>query len=86
MSWSSYGGDPGGTRYARLAQIDRGNVGELAVAWTYRTGESGEGFASQGKMAFEATPILAQGRLYLSTPSRHGDRARPCDRRGDVAP
>ena len=21
MSWSSYGGDPGGTRYARLAQI-----------------------------------------------------------------
>ena len=68
MSWSSYGGDPGGTRYAPLAQIDRGNVGELEVAWSYRTGESGEGFASQGKMAFEVTPILAQGRLYLSTP------------------
>ena len=29
---------------------------------------SGEGFASRDKMAFEATPILAQGRLYLSTP------------------
>ena len=68
MSWSSYGGDPGGTRYAPLAQIDRGNVGELEVAWTYRTGELGEGFASRDKMAFEATPILAQGRLYLSTP------------------
>jgi quinoprotein glucose dehydrogenase len=68
MSWSSYGGDPGGTRYARLAQIDRGNVGELEVAWSYRTGELGEGFASRDKMAFEATPILARGRLYLSTP------------------
>jgi quinoprotein glucose dehydrogenase len=68
MSWSSYGGDPGGTRYAPLAQIDRANVGALEVAWTYRTGELGEDFASQGKMAFEAAPILAQGRLYLSTP------------------
>ncbi|HZA67266.1 MAG TPA: pyrroloquinoline quinone-dependent dehydrogenase, partial [Geminicoccaceae bacterium] len=68
MSWSSYGGDPGGTRYAPLSQIDRANVGKLEVAWTYRTGESGEGFRSRDKMAFEATPILARGRLYLSTP------------------
>ena len=69
-----------------LAQIDRSNVGELEVAWSYRTGELGEGFASRDKMAFEATPILAEGRLYLSTPARHRDRARSGDRRGALAP
>jgi quinoprotein glucose dehydrogenase len=67
--WSFYGGDPGGTRYSELAQINRGNVARLRVAWTYRTGELGEGFASAGKLAFEATPILVDGRLYLSTPT-----------------
>src|SRR2546428_8873114 len=39
--WPSYGNDVGGTRYSPLAQIDRGNVGRLRVAWTYRTGEVG---------------------------------------------
>ena len=39
--WPSYGNDIGGTRYSPLAQIDRGNVGRLRVAWTYRTGEVG---------------------------------------------
>ena len=47
--WSVYGGDPGGSRYSSLAQIDRGNVGELEVAWTYQTGELGAGFASAGQ-------------------------------------
>ena len=37
--WASYGGDPGGTRYSPLTQIDRGNVEKLEVAWTYNTGE-----------------------------------------------
>jgi len=39
--WPSYGNDVGGTRYSPLAQIDRGNVGRLRVAWTYRTREVG---------------------------------------------
>ncbi len=67
--WSVYGGDPGGMRYSQLAQIDRSNVGRLEVAWTYRTGELGQGFATRDKLAFEATPILVEGRLYLSTPT-----------------
>ena len=67
--WSVYGGDPGGTRYSPLAQIDRSNVRQLAVAWSYRTGELGAGFATRDKLAFEATPILVDGRLYLSTPT-----------------
>ncbi|HEX7116296.1 MAG TPA: pyrroloquinoline quinone-dependent dehydrogenase [Steroidobacter sp.] len=67
--WSHYGGDPGGNRHSALAQITRENVSRLEIAWTYRTGELGEGFARADKLAFEATPILARGSLYLSTPT-----------------
>jgi len=64
--WPTYGNDAGGTRYSPLTQIDRGNVGRLRVAWTYRTGET-TGSASS-HVAFEATPIVVDGTLYLSTP------------------
>jgi quinoprotein glucose dehydrogenase len=68
-SWSRYGGDDGGNRHSALTQIDRTNVSELEMVWTYRTGELGAGFARAAKLSFEATPILAQGSLYLSTPT-----------------
>jgi quinoprotein glucose dehydrogenase len=66
--WPTYGNDPGGTRYSPLAQIDRGNVDRLRVAWTYRTGDMADGAWASGRIAFEATPILVDGTLYLSTP------------------
>ena len=44
--WPAYGGDPGGTRYSALTQIAHRNVGDLQVAWTYRTCELGHGAAS----------------------------------------
>lgn len=68
-SWSAYGGDPGGTRYSPLSQISPTNVGRLQVAWTFRTGELGQGVTDWGRSAFEATPILYQGTLYFTTPS-----------------
>jgi quinoprotein glucose dehydrogenase len=37
--WRYYGGDPGGSRYSSLDQINRSNVSKLQVAWTYHTGE-----------------------------------------------
>lgn len=67
--WGSYGGDPGGNRHSPLTQIDRRNVAQLEIAWTYRTGEFGAGFARADKLAFEATPILVRDSLYLSTPT-----------------
>ncbi len=66
--WSVYGSDFGGTRYSKLTQINRGNVSHLKVAWTYRTGEAGTQSASSSKAAFEATPIVVDGTLYLTTP------------------
>lgn len=67
--WGSYGGDPGGNRHSPLTQINRRNVGQLEIAWTYRTGELGAGFARADKLAFEATPVLVRDSLYLSTPT-----------------
>ena len=67
--WGYYGGDALGQHYSSLAQIDRGNVARLKVAWTYRTQELGAGFVRAQQLAFEATPVLAFGRIYLATPT-----------------
>jgi quinoprotein glucose dehydrogenase len=78
-SWRSYGADPGGSRYSRHSQINTTNVHRLVPAWTIRTGDATHDDASEGpkegcgrchtgESKFEATPILADDRLYLSTP------------------
>jgi quinoprotein glucose dehydrogenase len=69
VGWPAYGGDAGGTRYSPLTQITRTNVGELRVAWMFRTGELGQGVKDWERSAFEATPILYDGTLYLTTSS-----------------
>lgn len=66
--WPAWGNDPGGSRYSPLDQITPDNVDELEIAWTYRTGDLGEDMPSGHRMAVEATPILVDGVLYLSTP------------------
>ena len=66
--WSAYGRDAGGTRYSPLKQIHRGNVASLKVAWTYHTHALDPASDLNAKAAFEATPILFEGSLYLSTP------------------
>ncbi len=69
--WPTYGNDPGGTRYSPASQINRANVAQLKVAWTYRTGALDQATRMIRKAAFEATPILADGKLLLSTPYNH---------------
>ena len=64
--WTAYGHDAHGSRYATLTQITRENVSQLAVAWTYRTGEMGA--RTRQPVKFEATPLMVDGTLYLSTP------------------
>ena len=66
--WTAYGRDAGGARYSPLKQITRENVGRLKVAWTYHTGALEPRTELNEKAAFEATPILVEGMLYLSTP------------------
>jgi quinoprotein glucose dehydrogenase len=68
VGWSFYGGDQGGSKYSKLAQINRSNVSRLQLAWDWRTGEKAlEAYGTQPGM-FEATPILIEDTLYLPTP------------------
>jgi quinoprotein glucose dehydrogenase len=69
--WGNYGGDAGGARYSAAAQINRGNVEKLRLAWSYRTGAMEAKTELARKAAFEATPILVEGKLFLSTPYDH---------------
>jgi quinoprotein glucose dehydrogenase len=69
--WPNYGNDGGGARYSSAAQIDRTNVTQLKAAWTYRTGALPHDEELDKKAAFEATPILVDGKLFLSTPYDH---------------
>lgn len=63
--WAAYGGDAGGTRFTPLDDITPATVGRLGVAWTYRTGDVLQG--GDGSR-FQATPLMVDGRLLVSTP------------------
>jgi quinoprotein glucose dehydrogenase len=69
--WPNYGNDAGGARYSAASQINRENVAQLKLAWTYRTGAMDLDTELNHKAAFEATPILVDGKLFLSTPYDH---------------
>jgi quinoprotein glucose dehydrogenase len=66
--WPNYGNDPGGMRYSPLSQINRENVSTLKVAWIFHTGDISDGSRDRKRSGFEATPILVDGILYLTTP------------------
>jgi len=71
--WQHYGGDAGGQKFSPLSQINAGNVGELAVAWQYRTGELERHPLLHTAMSkVQVNPILlpaaAGGHLMICTP------------------
>lgn len=59
--WPDYLGDKARTLHSPLRQINRSNVAQLEVAWTYDTGEKGE---------YQANNLIVGGVLYTATPSR----------------
>ena len=62
QEWSVYSGNPEGTHYSQLAQINRDNVKDLQVAWKF---DSGDAFPSSEN---ECNPIIVNGVLYATTP------------------
>ena len=67
--WPHYGNDPGGSRYSPLDQVHRGNVNQLEVAWEYDTPDFSDGLTGNpARSAFEATPLMIGGTLYVPTP------------------
>jgi quinoprotein glucose dehydrogenase len=68
QEWPHYGGNAGGLRYSPLANINRSNVQQLQVAWTYHTGDLSDGKQYPILSAFECTPLVVDNVLYLTTP------------------
>lgn len=62
--WSHYGSTPAGTRFSPQTQINKDNVDQLQVAWTYRTGE-----IARGASEYQNTPIQVGDTLYTCTPT-----------------
>jgi glucose dehydrogenase len=63
--WPIYGHDTGGLQYSPLKAIDTRNVSKLQVAWTYDTRPANVPFRNR---ASQATPLVVDGMLYLSSP------------------
>ena len=63
-NWPVNGG-PYNIRYSNLTQVDRGNVGQLQVAWSY---DSHDSFKDS---EMQSNPIVVDGTLYATTPTMH---------------
>ncbi len=61
QDWQAYGGAPENNHYSSLAQINRGNVKHLAIAWSFDTHEEG---------GLQSSPIVIDGVLYGITPTQ----------------
>ncbi|MCB0632598.1 MAG: PQQ-binding-like beta-propeller repeat protein [Saprospiraceae bacterium] len=64
IEWPVYSADRLGTKYSSLDQINTGNVSQLELAWTFRTGDSRQGTGS----TIECNPIIVDGMMYLTSP------------------
>src|SRR5437899_10242058 len=63
QEWPGYGGGPESMRYSSLTQINRDNVTQLRVAWTF---DVSDGIESS---ELEVNPIVVDGVLYATTVS-----------------
>jgi quinoprotein glucose dehydrogenase len=72
VNWSAWGNDAGAAKYSPLADVNRSNVGNLTVAWSWEAHETpiaaapGQLPARPGQ--FQATPLAINDTLFFSTP------------------
>lgn len=68
VEWLFHGGDPGGSRYSPLTDINPANIERLQIAWQWKHFD--EPIQQYGSTPgfFEATPIMLDGVLYVTTP------------------
>ncbi|MEE2966068.1 MAG: PQQ-binding-like beta-propeller repeat protein [Acidobacteriota bacterium] len=68
--WRAYASDKASTKYTPLDQIDADTVHDLRIAWRQSTipDATRQGNDLRAPGASQNTPIMAEGRLYISTP------------------
>lgn len=57
--WAHYLGHPTSNQYSVLDQINKENIGQLEIAWTYVTGDSA---------MYQTNNLVVDGRVYTATP------------------
>ncbi len=69
VDWKAYGGDKANSKRTGLNQINRSNVHELEIAWTWQSPDNDiPADDLQGtRFAYESTPLAVDGRLYVTT-------------------
>src|SRR5437773_4768091 len=68
VEWLYYGGDPTNTKYSPLADITLQNVQRLQIAWQWKHWETPLSEYGTVPGFFEATPLMIDGVLYVTTP------------------
>ena len=68
VEWPYFGGDQGGQRHSPLADIDATNVSRLQPAWQWKHWETRLADHGTTPGQFEATPLMIDGVLYVTTP------------------
>ena len=63
-SWTTYGGDPSGSKYSSLDEINVRNVNSLKLLWTYEAFDKNE----KHKNGIQCNPIVIDDRIYLIGP------------------
>ena len=63
-SWTSYSGDPTGSKYSSLDEINTRNVNKLRLLWTYDVFDKNE----KHRNGIQSNPIIIEDRIYLIGP------------------
>lgn len=64
--WRAFAADNGSTRYSPLDQINTGNVGQLRIAWRWKSDNLGP----RPDYNWQTTPLMVKGVLYTTAGSR----------------
>ncbi|HEY1876499.1 MAG TPA: PQQ-binding-like beta-propeller repeat protein, partial [Rhizomicrobium sp.] len=62
--WQTSGHDLGSQRYSPLTQIDKSNVNQLQIAWTYHLTPAG--YTGRPRLV-EAIPIVVGNSMYVTS-------------------
>jgi quinoprotein glucose dehydrogenase len=68
QDWPFYGGDQGGTKFSPLTDVNTSTAGRLGVAWQWAPREKALDEFGTRPGNFQATPLMIDNVLYLSTP------------------
>jgi quinoprotein glucose dehydrogenase len=68
VEWLYYGGDQAGTKYSLLTDINASNVQRLRMVWQWKHWETPLKEYGTTPGFFEATPLMIDGVLYVTTP------------------